>query len=241
MYNEKHRITYYDLDMAGRMKISALLRMVHIAADIDATRLGIGFSEMSRLNMTFILQRFALRMARMPEYNEVVQLRTWPDSVARGTFLRKGDMRDENGTKIMEWTSLWILFDTAERKILKPTVLFDAVPEFKEAASGTDYGILPERIILPDSCEEFSRYTHTVRFSEVDTNIHMNNSIYGDLINNALGGAKNWREMQLNYTAETRLDDEIDVAAYRDRDTFYVKGVSGERMSFAARVITAGE
>ncbi|MCL1845655.1 MAG: thioesterase [Defluviitaleaceae bacterium] len=269
MYDEKHRITYYDLDSAGRLKMSAFLRMAHIAADVDAGRLGIGFREMSAMNVTFILNRFALGISRMPEYGETVRLRTWPDSVARGTFLRKGDMHDENGAKIMEWTSLWILFDITERKILKPTVLADVAPDlFSAVATGSDFGvesvrnrseesgrpisngdlcaqrmvnIMPERIILPDdgACAEFSRYTHTVRFSEVDTNMHMNNSVYGDLINNALGSAENWREVQLNYLAETRLDEEIDIAAHKDGDTFYVKGTAKDRASFAARVVVS--
>jgi len=233
MYKGQHRITYYDLDLMGRVKLSALLRMVHIAADVNANELGIGFKELSRLNMSFILQRFALGITRMPAYDETVTIRTWPDSVARGTFLRKGDMYDESGNKIMEWASLWILFDIAARKILKPSVLPIELPKIE------DHGvkIIPEKIILPESQEEiFSTYTHTVRYSEVDTNMHMNNSIYGDLIGNALS-SQNWCEVQINYLAETRLSEEIEVTAHRDGEKFFVIGNANNRISFAAQVI----
>jgi acyl-ACP thioesterase len=238
MYKGKHRITYYDLDLMGRVKLSALLRMVHIAADVNANELGIGFRQLSRLDMSFVLQRFALRTARVPAYDENVTIRTWPDSVARGTFLRKGDMHDENNKKIMEWTSLWILFDIAARKILKPSALPIVLPKFE------DHGvkITPENIILPQG-DSFSSYKHIVSYADVDTNEHMNNSIYGDLIGNVLfpsvESAKNsqpWREVQINYLAETRLGDEIIVNAFQEGDETVITGKTPQRLSFAARV-----
>ncbi|MCL2578022.1 MAG: thioesterase [Defluviitaleaceae bacterium] len=233
MYEGNHKISYYDLDLMGRVKLSAFLKMVHIAADINANDLGIGFKELSALNMTFVLQRFAIASMRMPVYGETVKIHTWPDSVARGTFTRKGDMYDESGKKIMEWASLWILFDIAERKILKPSTLPVELPVFEEHG----VSITPEKIILPTvDGAEFSRYTHTVRYADVDTNKHMNNSIYGDLIGNAIS-SQNWREIQINYLAETRQDEEIDVIAYRENDTFLIKGKTPARISFAARVI----
>ena len=233
MYEEKRKINYYDLDSAGRVKLSALLRIVHIAADENATELGIGFAEMWRREMSFILQRFAVLVARMPAYGDVVTIRTWPDSVARGTFLRKGDMFDANGKKIMEWASLWILFDIAARKILKPQALHVALPDF--ANHGVQ--ISPEKIILPAESEKISAHVHTVRYADVDTNQHMNNSIYGDLIGNALPLSHAWREMQINYLAETRLGDEISVAAHRHNNAIFVMGNSSEKTSFVARVI----
>jgi acyl-ACP thioesterase len=233
MYKDKHRITYYDLDYAGRVKLSALLRMVHIAADVNANELGIGFNTLTRFNMSFVLQRFALAVTRMPAYDEAVTIRTWPDSVARGTFLRKGDMHDAGGKKIMEWTSMWILLDLAARKILRPSALPVELPKFE------DYGveISPVKISLPDADAGEIKYVHTVRCADIDTNNHMNNSIYGDLIANALGETGAWREVQINYLAETRLGDEIKVRTTCDDNIFTVTGTVGERMAFAAQVM----
>jgi len=233
IYTGKTRITYYDLDQHGRIKLSALLRMVHIAADVNANDIGCGFETLSTLNMSFVLQRFGLRILRMPIYNESVTIRTWPHSIARGTFLRQGDMYDESGEKLMEWSSLWILFDIAARKILKPA----ALPV--EITGAEDQGVIvqPEKIPLnTDPGKEFSAYTHTVRYADVDTNMHMNNSIYGDLIGNALADAPPWKEVQINYLAETRLGEEIEVTAHKNDKTFLIKGHAPGRMSFSAQV-----
>jgi acyl-ACP thioesterase len=240
LYEGKHRINYYDLDLMGRVKLSALLRMVHIAADVNANDLGIGFTRLHELNMSFVIQRFALAIPRMPAYGETVTLRTWPDSVARGAFWRKGDMHSANGEKLMEWTSMWILFNIAERKILRP----NALPVEIHPAGDHGVTIMPEKITLPPpESKTHPRTTHTVRYADVDTNMHMNNSIYGDLIGNAMHytadpaqNAPPWREVHINYLAETRLGEEIEMTTRREGNNFTVTGTVGAKTSFAARI-----
>jgi len=241
MYEGKTRITYYDLDFKGNMKLSAILRMVHIAADVNANELGIGFSTLHPLNISFVLQRFGLKINRMPVYDEVVTVRTWPAERSHGAFIRKGDMYDASGEKIMEWASLWILFDVVIRRILKPSALPIDIPTI----TNVDVGVKPERIMLQDDCGgSFSEYTHIVRYAEVDTNMHMNNSIYGDLIGNAAfpclneGDYTNWKEVQINYLGETFPGEEIKITAYKNDDEILVKGMAVGRAAFAARILT---
>lgn len=235
MYEKKIRITYYDLDFNGKIKLSAILRMVHIAADVNANELGIGFATLFPLNMSFVLQRFGLKIHRMPMYDEIVTVRTWPADVARGTFIRSGDMYDQNGKKVMEWSSLWILFDLASRSILKPSALPMEIPRMMDIS----VDINPEKVSLSQGKTQ-NCYIHTVRYADVDTNMHMNNSIYGDLIGNAIfanEGIGEWKEVQINYLGETRLGEEINITTYKDDDSFLVIGLAQERMSFAARII----
>jgi len=240
IHNSKVRITYYDLDFSGKVKLSAILRMVHIAADANANQLGIGFATLHPLNISFVLQRFGLKIARMPAYDETVNIRTWPAEMARGTFIRKGDMYDANGLKIMEWASLWILFDIAERKILKPSALPVPVPSLTDI----NVDIAPERIVMPSEPQTpFFEYTHTVRYAEVDTNMHMNNSIYGDLVGNGVFGMleqksyPDWKEVQINYLGEARPGDEIKITAHKDDDAIFVSGKTPERAAFAAKIL----
>lgn len=252
LYEGTARITYFDLDYRGRVKLSSLMSMVHIAAEINAAQLGVGHSVLSPLNMSFILQRFGLTVTRMPEYDETVTVRTWPSEVGRGTFGRLGDMYDGTGKKLMEWASLWILFDLRQRKIQRASALPVTLPEF----GGRGVQTLPLKIDLPaDWGSPFSSYPHTVRCSEVDTNMHMNSSVYGDLIDNALfpaggnwlgGGAPDWTRVQINYLAEARHGEEINVECRREGGKFLVSGGRTEppaeargRTAFTALVETA--
>lgn len=238
LYKNKTRINYYDLDFQGKIKLSALLRMVHIAADENATDLKIGFAHLHPLNISFVIQRFNVNIIKMPAYNDVVTIRTWPASTAKGTFTRKGDMYNEQGEKIMEWASLWILFDLKERKLLKPSALPIEIPPMG------NQGVNLEPTRIRESIEDFgklhSRHTHVVRYSEVDTNIHMNNSIYGDLIGNAIfpkiSEMPAWKNIQIAYQAETYLGDEIKINACKKENIFLVTGENKDRICFTARV-----
>ena len=244
MYEGKTRITYYDLDFRGNVKLSAILRIAHIAADINANQLGIGFATLHPLNISFVLQRYGVKITRMPTYDETVTVRTWPAEIVRGTFIRNGDMHDACNNKIMEWSSLWLLFDIAERKILKPSALPIEIPTL----TGFSVDVKPERVIVP-SAEPFSEHIHSVRYADIDTNMHMNNSIYGDLIGNAAfpvlesESYANWKEVQINYLGETRSGDQIkitalksDSATLQDGEMCFVTGEVDGRASFAARI-----
>ena len=238
MYRGDVRISYYDLDMWGKLKLSALLRMAHIAADINAASLGIGYADLNGFNMTFILQRIGFKFFRMPGYNEVVTIRTWPSEISKGTFLRKGDMADSSEQKLIEWASLWILFDLNERKILKPSKLPVEVPEL----ASLSVEVMPKKIALPeDLAEPYSFHTHTVRYADTDTNIHMNNSIYGDLIGNAVFSSSeatmsDFSEVQINYLSEAKLGVDINITAAKHGSDTYVVGESEMQRNFCSKI-----
>ena len=241
LHTSPTRITYYDLDCRGKIKLSALLRMVHVAADVNAKDLGAGYNVLAPLGITFVLQRFGVSIVRMPTYDEDIIIRTWPSDIAKGTFLRRGDMYDKNGEKIMEWASLWLLFDINARKVLRPNAL--PVPLATLGDEGVT--VLPEKISLPnDWGRPFSRYNHRVSYRDVDTNMHVNNSIYGDLIGNAIFPATDdvlapqpdWKQVQINYLAEIRLGEEVEVNASREGNSYMVTGETNGRMAFVARV-----
>ena len=242
MYNQSMRISYYDLDMHGRLRLSALLRMIHTAADVNACDLGIGFSELSRHDLTFILQRISFRYFQIPVYGQEVEIRTWPQGISKGTFMRLGDMHDSGGGKMIEWASMWILFNTAERRIAKPSVL----PTKIQGLDAQGVEIRPKKIVLPMTLgEPFSSYTHAVRYRDTDTNTHMNNSVYGDLIGNAIFPAplldshnlRPWQEAHINYLQESWFGTSLVVSGWALRDDFYILGTTGVDKRFAAHIL----
>lgn len=241
MYEAPLRINYYDLDCHGKLKFSAFLRLVHIAADVNATALGVGFTDLMPRNMSFVLQRFSAKAARLPEYGEEVILRTWPAAIERGTFIRKGDIHDKKGQKQLEWASLWLLFDINERKILRPSVLPVELTGLGDMGVTTSPAKIEISNHWPEWGQPHSQHTHTVRFADVDTNKHMNNAIYGDLVNNAALPSPplttDWTELHINYLNETRLDDKITVTARRNENEILIVGETTERKSFTARVV----
>jgi len=219
----------------GKVKLSALLRMVHIAADANATELGAGFDVLHPMGVTFVLQRFGVNIMRMPAYNEDITIRTWPSGIEKGTFQRRGDMYDSCGEKIMEWASMWLLFDINTRRPLRPA----ALPVLLNPLGDEGVIVKPEKVSFYDDLgQPFFNCNHTVTYRDVDTNMHMNNSIYGDLIGNALFPITELtlQQVQINYLAEMQLGAEVEVAVSQIDNGFIVTGESGGKRTFVARI-----
>ncbi|MCL2365103.1 MAG: thioesterase [Defluviitaleaceae bacterium] len=219
-----HRISYYDLDCHGWLKFSALLRMVHIAADENATDLGIGYAQMAPLGMSFVLQRFSARVCeadgiqRLPHYGEEGKIRTWPAAIERGLFIRKGAMHNKKGHKLLEWASLWLLFDLNHRKILKASALPIDTSTLLMGDCGVQ--IAPAKIthLADASNAPIHTFTHTVRYADTDTNAHMNNAVYGDLVGNAAfpltqnaPATTPWTQLDINYLSEAKPNEAITI------------------------------
>jgi len=230
-------MNYYDLDAHGDVKLTSMLRHINLAAGINATELGIGITD--TLPLVFVLQRFGLRIAQWPVWNQQIKLRTWPAEIVKGTFQRNGDMYDENGHKMAEWISLWVLIDVEARKVRRPSALAVELPAYGRMGVEVE-----AHKVDAEEGEILSAYKHTVRFSDTDTYHHMNNAVYADLIANVLHESqsqsarpRNWKEVQINYIAETRIADEIEVQCRQSGETIFITGNVAGRNSFATSII----
>ena len=106
---------------------------------------------------------------------------------------------------------------------------------------------MPKKIALPNEmAKPYSVHTHTVRYADTDTNKHMNNSIYGDLVGNAVfltaeteGTMSDFEEVQINYLSEAKLGVDIDISATKHENDVYVIGESQKQRIFCARLVSS--
>ena len=239
IYNEKDRITYYDLGMNGKPRLSALIKKIQTAADYNARDLGIGYAVLAPLGISFVLNQFALSINSLPEYDQEVFISTWPDSVTKGTFLRKGKMTNLNGITLVEWASKWILFNINERRILRPKDL----PAELTGCGDQGVKIMPEKVLIKEAEQTLkAEYVHYVSYSDCDTNMHMNNAVYADLIENVinLDGVSDFgfgNKVNINYQNEIRPGEEVTVRVFESGGGLVVQGKCGDRVGFSAGIL----
>ena len=238
VYEKNLTINYYDLDGRGDVKLTAMLRHINLAAGHNSEEIGAGLDTTTPLGLAFVLQRFGLRVFKWPIYRQTVKIRTWPADIAKSTFRRNGDMWSLDGKKIAEWTGLWVLIDIKERKVKKPKALPIDIPVYGQM----DVGVEVRKSDIPENASPDVSYLHTVRFSELDINMHMNNAVYGDLITNIMEMAKaepisRRSEIQFNYLSEAKMGDDIEVGLMQNGSKLCVTGTIGERRIFGAEVI----
>ena len=223
IYKQSSHINYYDLNAQGDVKLSALLRRINLAAGDNADELGIGFDVMKSHGLAFVVQRFGLALREWPRFREEISIRTWPADISKGTFRRCGDMCNAEGEKIAEWTSIWVLIDINERKLRRPSSLPMELP----AMGLMDVSVEAVKLNPPKDAKFLMSYQHPVQYSELDTNEHMNNAVYGDLIANSYGfmsKISKWQEVQINYQTEAVMLEELHVERRQAHDTMYISG-----------------
>lgn len=238
IYQGKERISFYDLDANGDIKLTALLKYIGEAAFYNAEDLGIGLEKTLKTNLAFIIQRVGVRIFKIPEIKQEIVVRTWPGEITRSAFKRYGEICSEDGDKLIEWESLWVLIDIDERKIKRPSSFSTQLP----CHGKLNVDVVADKIIPPEEKERHAGYSHTVQFSELDVNWHMNNAIYSDLIANVLSlntsspKINTWKEVKFNYIHEAKFGDEIVVNAYQSDDRLYITGSLEEKAIFTAEI-----
>lgn len=237
IYQHDKKVGFFDLDAAGDMRLTALIKYINDASWYSAQVDGAGMKELLKFDMIFILQRLAIQIFSLPKLDDLITVKTWPGDMTRSAFKRQGEILNATGDKIVEWESLWVLIDVNERKIKRPT---QAPIEF------TLYGrrgveIEATRVKVAENAKKLATYQHVVQYSELDINRHMNSAIYADLVANVLSkidkqGIKNMKKVQFNYVNEAKLNDEILVECNASDEAMHVIGTCGETVVFTTEI-----
>lgn len=241
IFAQPRQIGFYDLDAFGAVKLTALLKYMNEASWQQAEELGCGIETTFEIGLAFIIQRMGVRILQLPTVNQQVIVRTWPAEMTRSAFKRNGEIVDTDGKKLVEWESLWVLIDINERKIKRPS----AFPIEFPLAGKMGVTIEANKIVATDNQKPAATQTHTVQFSEMDLNHHMNNAIYGDLISNVLANTElpkinQWQAVQFNYLNEAKLNEVVTTNCAQAGNKLQINGNTSEKAVFIAEITTEG-
>ncbi|MCL1974136.1 MAG: thioesterase [Bacteroidetes bacterium] len=216
----------HDVEVNKRLKLTSFLQITQEAAEEHATLYGCGYHHLIEQQIVWVLSRVKVEIARMPEWGEAVRLKTWHKRVERIFALRDFILYDACKTPLVKATSAWLLMDVHTRKMLRVEQILPHLAQInipQDAISA-----LPDKIPAPDSLA--LHHLHTVRFSDIDLNGHVNNTKYVEwaldclpfetLCHNQLS------HFQINFNLEARHDDPIALFhASPSPQTHYVTGV----------------
>ncbi|WP_243371263.1 acyl-ACP thioesterase domain-containing protein [Geotalea sp. SG265] len=168
------RIRSYEVDCTGSVKPAALFNFLQDAAVSHVKQLGLSVSDLRKMNLTWVISRFHLRLFHYLRSNARITVRTWP-STCEGFFsCREYEILDDAGTVIALATSSWAAVNLDSRR---PVRLKDHLPDFP---------LRPERAIedsfpsLPAPCTIDHEQRFRVRRSDLDINCHVNHAVYVD-------------------------------------------------------------
>lgn len=175
LYNKEITVQYYECDYRNEMRLSFLLKHAQQIGMEQCDLLGIGYEFMESMNMAFLLAKLKGTIYRLPKAGEKILIKTIPFMPVRAQYQRLVEFYDEQQQLIAALDNRWLLIDIGTRKIVRK------MPQELEG-----YFLLPQELEdfriprLKEPLEE--RETIQVRYSQTDTNYHMNNTAYADIM-----------------------------------------------------------
>jgi medium-chain acyl-[acyl-carrier-protein] hydrolase len=207
----EYPIYWYDTDMNGQLKMSAIANYLQESAWRHANHLGFGYEDALKRNEFWVIISLMIRMVGNPQWGQKIVVETWPKGLDRLFAYRDFKITDSTGAVIGAATSAWMILDKDTRR---PKSV-DLVKPVLHLATNQD--VLDCNPPLLKSLKEIvSTETRKVRFNEVDQHGHVNNTRYIDWSLDAMSWE--WhrthriKTLVINYLSEVQSDEMIQIS-----------------------------
>lgn len=225
-FEKNYRIHVYETGPDGKLALPSLFDYLQDIASDHAVRLGYGRDDLLKLNQFWVLSRICAETAEMPEWGKTVTVKTWPRGVDKLFALRDFEVHDTEGRLIAAASSSWLIIDRKTRRIQRPDNTlsnFKPDPDLKNALPRNAQKIELARV------ETRNVSFFKVRLSDLDINLHTNNTRYLKWVIDTLTPEFIMNNIpvftEINYLAESRFNEEIVISMYetgdKNRETSY--------------------
>ena len=226
IYSITRKLRNTDVDMRRRLRPSVLLAMLQEAAIAHTEQLGMGRDKTLDRGLLWIITLQQLTVRRMPCYDEVITLESWPGKTMHVFFPRYYRVTDAAGEVLIEGSAYWTLMDRDTRSAVFPD-------EHGIAISGVVTGRETPLPRPPRPLPQTDEAVFTVPYSYIDLNGHMNNVRYLDLAEDVLPPRLHelaLRAVQIEYAGEAKLGERLTVRWGSEGGLWYLTGESEKRV-----------
>lgn len=171
--DKEYEIHFYEVDYKERALFTSLMNFFGDISSKQSEDRNMGIDYLKKVNMAWVLYKWNVKVHRYPTYRERVIARTIPYSFRKFYAYRKFYILDTEGNVLVEADSLWFLIDVETRR---PTRVQEEMYTGYCLTEDDNEVIDIPKITVPnksDFCKTFD-----VRYSDIDTNGHVNNSKY---------------------------------------------------------------
>lgn len=196
-YTKSMMVDFKEVDRFLHLKLDAFLQMLNTTSMYHTVSLGLAPDYMEQRGMVWVLYSWNIRLFRGDFYAKKLYFTTFAlfhrDIYSHRYFL----VKDEEGTLVGYALSVWIVIDFEKRKMVKvpedvqTVYLSQLEPELTEEQAQ----IVSILSTAPLKKRRNPQYTHEkemeLRFHDIDSNGHVNNTVYVDWAMESLTTDKN--------------------------------------------------
>ena len=221
-YTEKMKVRWHDTDAERRVRPSQILVYMQETANRQLENAGMSLDELrDTKKLGFILSKIKIIFHKPLHAYDEIDARTWTCESRGFTFNRCFDIH-KDGDTVAEAISFWALVDLEGRKLVR--------------CDGISLGVEPDaplaidvpRRIKPCENDLETLGTRDIRYSDIDYNMHMNNTRYPDMLCDFMPIDKvgKIREMTLEFLHESALGDTLTFYGNNKDGRYYFKTVN---------------
>jgi medium-chain acyl-[acyl-carrier-protein] hydrolase len=236
--SKDYTIHYYEIDYKKRLHMTSLIDFLGDIATLQSENIGIGIDYLKEKNLAWVLYKWDIVVRRYPLFGDKITIKTNPHAYNKFYANRKFEVYDECGELIAYANSLWILVNTERKRPVRIT-------KDLTAAYGMD-----ENEDEVDTFGEIEALKHiqyessfTVRYSDIDTNKHVNNAKYVGwaiesipidiILNHELSGIKVVYQKETTYGDTIKVLTEIIKEERRIRCLHRIEDKDGKELTVA--------
>ncbi|QAT51164.1 hypothetical protein EQM14_16105 [Caproiciproducens sp. NJN-50] len=234
-YVRRLTVPVYDVGPDNRMKLGAVLRHVHETSEQHVDLLHIGYEEfLEKTGLVFFLVCNRVKIFRLPSHREKIEVRTHPRGRGGVRFYRDFKFYDESGALLIDAMQVTVLADAATHQLRRPQAFID-LHVFRDVPVDPEEKMV--RAITPDDLPLVGE--RPVYRSDLDSNGHMNNAVYADIVDDFLPDAAGdaVSGLQIDYLGEMSPGDRLRLFARRQGGEALVRGENSAGLSFEARIL----
>lgn len=210
VYEDYYKVHHYEADRNGRAFIATFINYFEDLSLNHSNSLDMGIDYLLKNNIAWVVYKWDIKINKYAMLGEKLRIRTWAHSVRTFYAYRKFEVINSLGEIIATANSLWFMINTKRRR---PCKIQEEIIEKFGLTKEDNVPIEFEKLREPTSVTDEKNFV--VRYSDIDTNNHVNNVKYiswaletvpeGIISNYKLSGLK------INYDKETSYGDNIKV------------------------------
>ena len=237
-FTKKFTTNWHDTDAERRVRATRLLVYMQETSNRHMASLGTNLDNLrDRKKLAFILSKLSLAIYRPLYAFEEIEVETWTCASRGFSFIRC--FRIKRGEDIIaDAHTTWALIDTQSQRFCRPSDSGYAYEDEEPL-----YLDLPQRFRLPEGSELCELGQRRIVYSDLDYNMHMNNTKYPDMLCDFMPIDKigNIKGMVLSYLHEAAFGDTMSVRGCEKDGIYYFRTVNSSNDICLEAQVVVGE
>lgn len=172
LFKKDYEIKYYEKNVLGDLKESALLNFLQDAATLSAESSGFGPTFVFQHNYAWVVLKYHIELYKRINNFDFITLTTEPRGVSRLYAFRDFCIYSPSGDLIGKVISTWALIDMDTRRVLPAQKVLPMMFPYEKRENELEYVKFGD-VKNYEYSKEF-----VVKFDDIDINRHANNSNY---------------------------------------------------------------